>query len=63
MDEISKFLHHIRNLQDSGIKEATFDVDYLVELFERVQPTPATQKKIKAEQNIVGDGGSFSDDD
>tara|TARA_Y100001972_G_C7622519_1_gene312229 strand:+ start:618 stop:809 length:192 start_codon:yes stop_codon:yes gene_type:complete len=63
MDELSKFLHHIRNLQNNGVHEATFDVDYLVQLFERVQPTPATQQKIKAEQNIVGDGGSFSDGD
>ena len=63
MDELSKFLHHVRNLKEQGVQQATFDVDYLVRLFERVDPTPATRQQMKAEQNIVGDGGGFSDDD
>lgn len=63
MDELSKFVNHIRNLDKEGITEATFDVKFLVRLFERTYPTLETKKQIKAEQNIVGDGGKFSDGD
>lgn len=63
MDELSKFVHHVRNLKSEGVTEAVFDVDYLVRLFERVYPTLDTKKEIRSEQNIVGDGGNFSDGD
>ena len=63
MDELSKFVNYVRNLDNEGITEATFDVKFLVRLFERVYPTLETKKQIKAEQNIVGDGGKFLDGD
>lgn len=63
MDDFRKFVLHVRNLKEQGVKQATFDVDFLERMLERYAPTPVTIKKIKAEQNIVGDGGSFSDDD
>lgn len=62
MDELSKFVTHIRNLKQSGIREATFDVAYLDRILERIKPTAETVKRITAEQNIVNDGGGFGED-
>lgn len=59
MDELSKFVTHIRNLKQQGVREATFDVEYLTRVLERINPSADTVRKIKAEQNIVGDGGGF----
>lgn len=62
MEELNKFVAHIRNLKEQGVKQATFDVEYLERLFEYVNPTRQTIKRIKAEQNIVNDGGRFFDE-
>lgn len=62
MDEFDKFVSHVRNLKKDGVKQATFDVDYLERVLERYKPTPATVRKIKTQQTIIGDGGRFGDD-
>jgi hypothetical protein len=62
MQEFSSLVAHIRNLKSQGVKDVTLSVDYLNTLFENIDPTPATIKKKKAEQNVVNDGGGFDDD-
>jgi len=63
VNEFQKFVMHIRNLQASGTKQATFNVDYLCKVLENVSPLPSafTPAK-KAENVIVADGGGFGDD-
>jgi len=58
VNEFEKFVMHVRNLQKEKVSTATFDVEFLCRMLEDV---PVAQKRT-VNNNIVGDGGKFSDE-
>jgi len=54
---------HVRNLQAKEIKQASFDVDYLCNVLEKVSPLPKQFKTTEVKGDIViADGGKFRDE-
>jgi len=62
MNEFQKFVMNIRNLQAKGVKQATFDVNYLCKVLENVSPLPTAFKAKKEENIVIADGGNFGDE-
>lgn len=63
MNEFQKFVMHVRNLQAKEIKQASFDVDYLCNVLEKVSPLPKQFKTTEVKGDIViADGGKFRDE-
>lgn len=64
MNEFQKFVMHTRNLQAKGVKQATFNVDYLCAVLEHVSPLPVRIKAPEVKGNaVIADGGGFGDGD
>lgn len=62
MDELNKFVTHVRNLKQQNIKQATFDVEYLHRVLETVSSAVPARQTVDT-QYIIGDGGKFEDDE
>lgn len=58
MNEFEKFVMHVRNLKKDNVSTATFDVEFLCKMLEDV---PVAQKRTSS-NNVIGDGGKFSDE-
>lgn len=58
MNDFEKFVMHVRNLNTEGIEEATFNVAFLCKVLENIP----TEKPRKVSNNVIGDGGKFSDE-
>lgn len=62
MDDLKKFVTHVRNLKQQNVKQATFDVEYLHKILENVSPAVPVRQPSDT-QYIIGDGGKFEDDE
>jgi|TARA_A200000159_G_C6987965_1_gene200395 hypothetical protein len=58
VNDFEKFVMHVRNLKTEGIEEATFNVAFLSKVLENIP----TQEPKKVSNNVIGDGGKFSDE-
>jgi hypothetical protein len=60
--KLSDFKTHLKNLKSNNIKEATFDVDFLIEVFNMDLTKDITDVKKADVQKFNVDGGDFEED-
>ncbi len=64
MTEFDKLVAHLKNLQQRNVKNATFDVSWLVSALRLSTPTNLVKKdtpKTNSPQTIEVDGGTFKE--
>jgi len=60
--KLSDFKTHLKNLKSNNIKEATFDVDFLLEVLNTDLTNGITDVKKADVQQFNVDGGDFEED-